>query len=255
MNTAIAHIPASWPEPGHNNPPEPTPFDLSKQEIDDLYAEAKNWLDGEPITTPAQAEAIDKLRNMLREAMKTADKRRVEENKPFDDGKAEVQARYAPLIADTKTTRGKAVTAIELCGKALLPYLKKVEQENAAKAEAARKEAEEKAAAAQAALRASNAADLEAREKAEALVAEAARAEKAATKAENTKAHVHGGSRATGLRTKTVVTVTDETAFAKHVWTNHREEMSEFLHGLATRLVNAKFSGLPGIKVDMERVI
>ncbi|WP_421696893.1 hypothetical protein [Ancylobacter sp.] len=255
MNTAIAHIPASWGEPGHNNPPEPTPFDLSKQEIDDLYAEAQNWLDGDPITTPEQAEAVDKLRNLLREAMKTADRRRVEENKPFDDGKAEVQARYAPLIADTKTTKGKAVTAIALCGEALLPYLKRVEEENRAKAEAARREAEEKSAAAQASFRESAAADLAARERAEALAAEAAKAERAASKAENTKAHVHGGARATGLRTKTVVTVTDETAFAKHVWTHHREEMSEFLASLATRLVNAKFSGLPGVKVELERVI
>lgn len=256
MNTAVQHIPASSPPPaGHNLPPEPTPFEMSRQEIDDLYDEAKNWLDGEPVETPAQAESVDKLRNMLREAMKRADERRKDENKPFDDGKAEVQARYAPLIADTKAVRGKAVVAIELCGKALLPYLRRVEAENAAKAEAARKEAEEKARIAREAMQASSVVDLEAREQAEALALEAKAAEKAATQAENTKAHLHGGARATGLRTRTVVTVVDETAFAKHVWTHHRDEMSEFLTGLATRLVNAKFSGLPGVKVDMERVI
>ena len=64
---------------GHNNPPEPTPFDLSKAEIESLYMEAKNWLDGEGVTTEAQAEAVSKLIDLLRKAEKAAEK--VEEAK------------------------------------------------------------------------------------------------------------------------------------------------------------------------------
>lgn len=243
---------------GHNNPPveiEPTPFEMSEVEIGDLYAEAKNWLDGEPVTTQAQADGLSKLLDDLRKAGKLADERRVEENKPFDDGKAEVQARYAPLIADTKSVKGKVPLAIDMAKKALAPWLQKLEDEKRAAAEAARKEAEEKARIAQEALRASNVADLEKREAAEALIREAQAAEAAATKAENSKAHATGGTRAIGLRSVWRAEMTDAREAARHYWLTKREEVDAFFQGLADADVRAGKREIPGFLIAETRVL
>jgi hypothetical protein len=176
---------------GHNRPPvdEPTPFEMSEVEIGDLYAEAKNWLDGEPVSTQAQADGISKLIDDLRRAVKLANERRVFEKQPFDDGAAEVQARYNPLVEDGKTRKGKAILAIEIAKKALAPWLQRLEDEKLAAAAAARKIADEKLRAAQEALRASQADDLAKREAAEVLIRDAEKAEAVATRAENDKAH------------------------------------------------------------------
>lgn len=57
MNIAVAKI-------GHNR----SPFELSKETIEDLYSEAKNWLDGEPVATQEQADEIQKLLRMIQAA-------------------------------------------------------------------------------------------------------------------------------------------------------------------------------------------
>jgi hypothetical protein len=127
-----------------------------------LFEEAKNWLDGEPIATQGQADMVQKLLRDIQAAEKEADERRTTENEPFDAGKAEVQARYAPLIANTKTTKGLTVLAVDACKKALAPWLIKIDNENRAKAEALRKEAEEKQRIAMEAMRQRDGVDLEA---------------------------------------------------------------------------------------------
>ncbi len=243
---------------GHNNPPveiEPTPFEMSEVEIGDLYAEAKNWLDGEPVASQAQADGLSKLIDDLRRAAKLADERRVEENRPFDDGKAAVQARYAPLIADTKAVKGKAVLAIDMAKKALAPWLQKLEDEKRAAAAKARAEADEKARIAQEALRASHVADLEKREAAEALLREAAAADAAATKAENSKAHATGGARAMGLRSVWRAEMTDGREAAGHYWRTRREEVDAFFQGLADADVRAGKRDIPGFLVLETRVL
>lgn len=243
---------------GHNHPPveiEPTPFEMSEVEIGDLYAEAKNWLDGEPVSSQTQADGLSKLIDDLRKAAKLADERRVEENRPFDEGKASVQARYAPLIADTKSVKGKAVIAIDMAKKALAPWLQRLEDDKRAAAEAARKEAEEKARIAQDALRASNVADLEKREAAEALVREAQAAEAAATKAENSKAHATGGTRAIGLRSVWRAEMVDGREAARHYWQTRREEVDAFFQGLADADVRAGKREIPGFLIQETRVL
>lgn len=244
---------------GHNNPPieiEPTPFEMSEVEIGDLYAEAKGFLDGEPITTQAMADAVSKLIDDLRKAGKLADERRIEENRPFDEGKAAVQARYAPLIADTKTTKGKVVLAIDIAKKALAPWLQKLEDEKRAAAEAARKvaeEAERKAREALAATRATE--DLAAREAAEAMVREAQALEVFATKAENDKAHAKGGTRAMGLRSVWRAEMTDARAAAGHYWATRRAEVDAFFQGLADADVRAGKRTIPGFLISETRVL
>jgi len=245
MNVAVAKI-------GHNQPPEPTPFELSKEAIQSLFDEAKNWLDGDPIASQGQADEVQKLLRMIQAAEKEADERRVKENEPFDAGKAEVQARYAPLIANTKTVKGMTVLAVDACKKALAPWLEKIDAENRAKAEALRKEAEEKQRIALEAMRQRDG-DLEASARAEALVQEAKRAETEARRADSAKAQAKGEGRAVGLRDYYRPEITDATAFARHVWLTHRSDMETFLAGMAAKLVASGVHTIPGVTVHHER--
>jgi hypothetical protein len=242
---------------GHNRPPvdEPTPFEMSEVEIGDLYAEAKNWLDGEPVSTQAQADGISKLIDDLRRAVKLANERRVFEKQPFDDGAAEVQARYNPLVEDGKTRKGKAILAIEIAKKALAPWLQRLEDEKLAAAAAARKIADEKLRAAQEALRASQADDLAKREAAEVLIRDAEKAEAVATRAENDKAHAKGGTRAMGLRSVWRAEMTDGRAAAGHYWTTRRAEVDAFFQGLADADVRAGKREIPGFLIQETRVL
>lgn len=229
---------------GHNNPPE-SPFEAVKVHIEDLYSEARNFLDGEPITSDAMAQAVDNLLDMIRQAEKTADAARKEENKPFDDGKAEVQARYAPLIADTKTVRGKTVLAIEACKAALAPWRQEQERIRQKEARKAREEADRKAAEAAALSRAAD--DLIAKERAEQAVKEAEQAAKLATKAD--KAATTG----TGLRSYFRPELVDGVEAAKHYWQTNREACEAFFLSLARTDVQNGKRTLPGFEVIEER--
>jgi hypothetical protein len=237
---------------GHNQPPA-TPFDVVSDKINDLYGEAKNWCDGEDISSAEQADEVQKLLRLIQAAEKEADAARVEENKPFDEGKAAVQAKYAPLIANTKSVKGLTVLAIDACKQALAPWLIKVEEENRRKAEEARREAEAKAEAAREALRQKQ--SLEDAAHAEQLVREAKAAEVDARKAANAKASAKGEGRAVGLRDRYTPEVTDYTAFARHVWTVHRSDMEDFLNIQAAKLVASGARGtLPGVTIHHERI-
>lgn len=241
-------------QPGANNPPEPTAFEAIQTHIDDLYLEAKNWLDGQPIDSQAQADEVGRLLGLIREAEKAADEQRRKENEPHDKAKAEVQARYAPLIADTKAVRGKTVLAAEACKRALAPWLEKVEAEKRAAAEAARREAEEKARiAAEAARAAAGTADLEALEQAEAMVKEAKQARTDANRADNDRAHAAGHGRAVTLRTHYTPVLTDGVTALMHFYGTRKEEIEGFLTRLAEAEVRAGKRQIPGFIVNEER--
>jgi hypothetical protein len=235
---------------GHNSPPEPTPFELSKEAIQSLYDEAKNFLDGDPIASQPMADEIQKLLRNIQAATKEADERRKDEAKPFDDGKAEVQARYNPLI---QKDRGMADMAVAACKKALAPWLIKVDEENRAKADAARKDAEEKQRIAMEAMRQRDGTDLAANERAEQLVREAKQAEADARRSDNAKAQAKGEGRAVGLRDYYTPEITDATVFARHVWTAYRNDMETFLVGMAAKLVGAGVRTIPGVTIHHER--
>lgn len=237
---------------GHNQPPA-TPFDIVSEKINDLYAEAKNWCDGEEIASQEQADEVQKLMRLIQSAEKEADEARKDEARPHDEAKAAIQERYNPLIGKTKSVTGLTVLAIDACKKALAPWLRKVEEENRRKAEEARKEAEAKAEAARAAL--AQRQSLEDAERAEALVREAKQAEADARRAANAKAGAKGEGRAVTLRDKYTPEVTDYTAFARHVWTAHRSDMEDFLNAQAAKLVTAGVrNGIPGVTIHHERV-
>lgn len=246
MSAAIAVI-------GHNGAPPATPFEQSREEIEALCMEASNWLDGDGVNTQADADAVGKLLDLIRQAISRADDHRKAEAKPFDDAKAEIQARYNPLIQDGKNAKGKAVLAAETCKAALAPFLMKQEAEKRAVADAARKEADAKAAAAEELMRRTSQLALADRQRAEDLLQEAKRAEAAATKAENDKAHAKGGARSVTLRTRWRAEVTDMKEYARFVWSESHGELLTFLEELAQRQVNAGRRSLPGVTIHEER--
>lgn len=236
---------------GHNNPPQ-TPYECTKQRIEDLYEEAKNWLDGEEITSQEQADELQKLMRMIQDSEKEADEARKAEAKPHDDAKAEIQARYNELIGKTRTVTGLTVRAIDACKRALAPWLIKIDEENRRKADEARKEAEAKAAAARQAMQQRQ--SLEDAERAEQAVKDAKAAEAATRKLDKAKASAKGKGRAVTLRDCYTAEVTDYTLFARHAWIAHRSEMTTFLDRLAKQIVNAGIrKGTPGVAVHHER--
>jgi hypothetical protein len=175
-------------EIGHNNPPEPTPFEAVKVNIEDLLTEAHNWADGTTVQTQAQADDASRLIEDLRLAAKAADDLRVQEKKPHDDAIAEIQARFNVYIADPKTKNpGKVWKAIDALKACVKPFLDKLEAERLAAVEKARQEAVEAARIAAEAARAAQASDLAAQEAAEELVQAAHQAEAQARQIENAR--------------------------------------------------------------------
>jgi hypothetical protein len=208
--------------------------------------EARNWLDGQGVQTQTEADGVSRLLDDLRKAYKAADAARKEEARPFDEGKAEVQARYNPILK-------AAETGADACKKALAPYLQKLETEKQAQAEAKRREAEEAAAKAAEAARLADAANLEQREAALALVAKAEEAERAAKAAEQSKAHAKGGERAAGLRSYFKPVLTDGQLALAHYWRTNRAALEAFALDLATKDVQAGKRQIPGFDVIEER--
>lgn len=239
---------------GHNKGPELSPYERIKEKIESLYEEALAYLDGEAIATQGQADDVSNLMNMLRDAREEADEARKEENKPFDEGKAAVQAKYAPLIADTKSVKGKTVLAVEACKKALAPWLQKLDEEKRAAAEKARLEAEEKQRIAQEAIRSAQAADLASREAAEQQLQEAKKAEAAAKKAEADRGRAGGGvGRKASLRTYYIAEIHDLKEFTRYVWANYQDDMRTYLNQRAQWMVDQGKRDIPGITVREDR--
>lgn len=238
---------------GHNNPP--SPFDEIKARIEDLYVEAKQWLDGEPVTTQDQANALNTLETRIREAAKEAEALRKSEVKPFDDAKAEIQERFNTLIGETKTVTGKTVMAIAAIKGALKPYLLELDRIQREAAAKARAEAEKAEQAALVAMQTRSADNLAEREEAERLLAEAKALDAAASKAEDAKAHAKGEGRATGLRSVWKAQIDVPSKAAAWTWSVHREELMAFVQSLADRDVRAGVRAIPGFTIIEEKVL
>lgn len=239
-------LPEPTPEfTGHNGGPpltEPTPFDIVVTKIEDLYDEAKNWADGEPITSPDIAEAITTLFDGLGAAGKEAEALRVAEVKPLDEAKTAIQARFHPLIGDTKAGKGKVVL-----GRAALQVLLtawRVEQQRVAALAAAkaREEAAALQAEAEAALRAS-AGNLEAREAAEEVLSFAKEADKFARRTEK------AATTRTGLRTEWITTLVDEGAALDWAYTRDPRRFQELVQSMAETEVRNGVRSVPGFTV------
>jgi type IV secretory pathway VirB10-like protein len=226
-----------------NAPSEPAV--LFAECVDDLLLEARNFLDGEPITNEQQAEAVSSLLNRLRRVSKDADEARKVEKKPHDDAAKAVQAKWSPIIS-------KAELAASTAKQALAPYLRAIEEQQQREAEAARKEAERLAEIARAAHQTASG-NLEAQEDAERLLKAAAGAEKHAAKVGKQKARATGGERAVGLRSVWTSTLTDSCAALKHYRAAKPEDLKSWLTEQAERDVRGGAREIPGFTITEER--
>lgn len=226
---------------GGNLPPAPTPYEQARLEISDLYLEATNWCDGSGVNTAAEEAEVDKLLDMLRAARKAADTSRKLENEPFDTGKAEVQARYNPILS-------KADLAADACKKALAPFRQRIADEKAKVAEAARLEAEAKRKIAEEAIRSSRQDDLTQREAAEAMLKDAKKADAFANRSE--KAATTG----LGLRKRYHPELVDQRTAITHYWVKRRAEVLEFLLDLARKDIAAGQQDIPGFNIVETKV-
>jgi hypothetical protein len=225
---------------GHNNPP--SPYAEASEAVSSLRDEAQHWLDGSVVSSQQEADAVAKLLDLARKAKKQADEARKVEAKPFDDGKAEVQARYKPLLDGCDRIA-------DSCKQANTPWLLRLEAEKRQKAEEARKKAEEQARKAQEALAAARATNLASREEAEMQIAAAKAAEALARKAEKDTATAKGGARAMGLRTYFEPEITNVREFARWAWENEYDELCAFLTDLAKRRVSSGARSIPGVTI------
>lgn len=232
---------------GHNQPPEPTPLEAFTAHVNDLFTEATNFLDGEPILTEGQAEAVSKLLSDARDASKDADKQRVIEKKPHDDAGKAVQEAWKPIIA-------RADLTAETCKKALAPWLKSKDDALRAVALAAAQEAEKLAAAARALHAATDATDLAATERAEQALKEADQAAKAAERADRAKSQATGGSRAVGLRSVWTATITDQRTALNHYIKSQPQEFIALIQGLADSEARHGPRTAAGVKFNEEKV-
>lgn len=233
---------------GHNQPPEPTPFEAIQVHITDLTETAKGFLDGTGVTTQAEADAVAKLLDEGRKATKAADAARAEEKKPHDDAGKAVQAKWKPLVE-----AGERISAI--CKQALAPYLEAQEAEKRRIAEEARKAAEAKAAELAEAARQASATDLAAQEQVAALEKEAKAAATRASRAEKDKAHGVGGARAATLRTTYRPVIVNGVEAARWAWQNRRTDCEAFFLSLAETEVREGRHQIPGFTVEAVRSV
>jgi hypothetical protein len=243
-------VSADSPGLGHNRGPL-SAYEAIEVHIRDLYEEAKNWADGVPIQTEEQAESVSTLLRRLQEAARLADDERKREAAPYDEAKAEIQARYNLLIGNNNKVQGLTVKADSALRHLLGPWLKAKEVERERAAAQARAEAAAAAKAAQEAAR--EVANLDQVEAAEESYQDAKEAAARAKRLEDDRARVRGEGRAAKLKDHWVPKLVDGQAAVRHYWQTRRSDMERALMTLAqeeVRLSNKR--QIPGFEIVNE---
>lgn len=226
---------------GDNRPPL-SPYEAHVANFDNLLTEAHVWADGALVETEAQDAEVARLIEELRLGIAAADASRVEENAPFDLGKAAVQAKYNEFIADTKTLKGSAVKAMDALKATRKPYLDRLEKARLDALEVARVEAVRIATEAAQARAAAPENDLGAIEAAEALTALAADAASTLKTVEKV--------RVTGLRKTFTPVITDRRACILHYMGEQPEQFVALVQSLAETDVRAGKRQIPGVTIE-----
>jgi hypothetical protein len=220
----------------HNHPPSDQ--ELVLQPFADAIAEAQNWLDGEPVQSEAQMEAVDDLIKQVRKAKTTLEAERKKAVAPLNDA---VKAENAAWKA--------AQEPVEITLTALVEIVKDFKSKIAAeKAAAAQAEADAARQAEQAAIDAARAAhgsgDAE-KHKA------ALEAEKAAKAAKREASKADGAAQVKGMRTVTKHDIEDVGALINWIAQNDRAALIEFAQEYARRHHTLK--PMDGIRVWKEK--
>jgi len=223
------------------------PFEAFTLEIEDLFGEAQNFLDGEPIASQQQADAISALLNRLRKASNDADDARKAEKKPHDDAARAVQEKWRPLLS-------KADLAATTCKQALQPFLKAQEEAQRRAAEAAAEEARRQAEAARQAAQQARPDDLAGQTVARVLQENAAAAQKQADRLDKSKARAKGGERAVTLRTVWRAEIVDRRATLNHYARTRSDDLTAWLQEQVDADVRRSLRNVPGVTYHEERV-
>jgi hypothetical protein len=228
------------------NIPNSTPDIAYSMAVDDLYAEAANFVDGEPVKTQGEADALAAIITGAKQIRKDADAARKVEKQPHDDAAKAVQAKWVPVL----TKVDDVIAAVQ---KPLAAWLLAQEAERQRIAQETQAEADRLAAEAIAAARTSG--SLESLTATRELQDAAFDAAKVAKRAGKAKSHVHGGGRAIGLRTYWDVTMTDGKAAVQWAMRHHADDLREYLLTLAKRDVSAGSRAIPGFVIQEERKV
>jgi len=225
---------------GHNGgPPIIDPTDAFKK-IDDLYEEAKNFADGEPINSPEMAEAITALFEGLHEAGKEAEELRVAEKRPLDKAIDAIQRVYNPYV---QPKRGKVALGKEALGALLTAWRTEQARLKEEAARKAREEADALTASAQQKMRASSG-NLAEREEAEDTLALAKEADRFARRTER------AATTGTGLRTVWLTTLVDGEAALSWAYEQAPERFTALVQQMAEEAVRSGARSVPGFKVE-----
>jgi hypothetical protein len=222
---------------GHNQAPDP--IDEALAPYGDAISESENWLDGSPVETEAQMQAVDALLKEIKAAEKAVTTAQKSEAAPLHDAWKAALARYKPTLDDLDRMKRGLIAAVDGFKRKLA----------AQKAEAERKAREEAEAAAEALRQAhieARASDLEAQRQIAAMEQEAeiarikaAQAAKAAT--------------VKGMITKTFHEVTDHRALLHWIAKNDRDAITAFVEEYARRN-HSLTSPMDGLRVWQDKV-
>lgn len=226
--------------------PNATPDIAFSMAVDDLYAEAANFVDGAPVETQGQADALAKIITDAKLIRKDADAARKTEKQPHDEAAKAVQAKWMPVL----TKVDDVIAAVQ---KPLTSWLQAQEVEAQRVADEARANAYRLAAEAIAAAKTSG--SLEDLTATRELQDAAVKAGKQANFAAKAKSHVQGGGRAIGLRTYWEASLIDSAAALKWARETHPEQLREFLRELAGKAVNAGAREIPGFTITNQRKV
>lgn len=230
---------------GHNQPPDP--FEAFKLDLESLYDEAGNFLDGQPIENQQQADDISALVNRLRKSIGGADEARKEEKRPHDEAAQAVQDKWIPTI-------NRARLALTTAKNALAAFLSSQEAAQRAAAQALQEEAIRQAEAAALAQSQARPDDLAGQTTARARMLVADEARKAAEKADKARPQAKGGERAVGLRSRWTAILTDPCAALKHYREKQPAELKAWLTEQAQQDVRAGARTIPGFEIKEEKV-
>lgn len=245
--TALSEVGNDRIKPGANR----GPFDLVAEEIELLYAETKNWADGNGIESDdldAVKDALDTLDNALLKAGQEVEAIRKELVKPLDEAKAAIQAQTHPLIGDTKAGKGKVVLAREALNKIRTGINQKIADRKAA--EAARKEAEaeeQRQREVEASRLAAQSGSLEDRERADQEAAAAQQAERIA------KSVGKAAQTGLGLRTVPRAEITDFAKAARFYWEPEHARFEALVLEFAQRDARAGKRNIPGVTIHLDK--
>jgi len=233
---------------GDNGPPEPTPIETLSERVNDLYNEALNWLDKDPIENEAQAEQVTRLKGMLSEVKKIAEAERKAEKQPFLDGGRAVDAKWKPVI-------DMAEKAAKAAARKLTPWLQAVEAEKARIAREEREKAEQALRDAKEAQRLveQGGGDMAEIERAEEALRIAKEQQMAARMAAQDKANIRTDEGGATLRTYWLLKVTDDRALLKHYLVTDPDWVRTIMRERAEKDMRAGARDIPGTIIWSEK--